>query len=275
MSLSISIIVTTYNRPDALAATLRGLADQRSPTADGGFEVLIADDGSTGETADLIRRLTPAFPVPLEHVWHADQGFRAAAIRNRAIAASSGDYVVLIDGDCIPRPCFVARHRVLAREGMMVGGSRILLSETLTAEVLADDLPIHRWPARRWLVARARGDTNRILPLLWTLPDGRWRCRRPRDWRSLRTFNLGVARQDLLRVDGLDESYVGWGSEDSDLIIRLMHAGVRIKSGRFSSPMLHLWHPPASREAAAGNQDELQEVLRGHRIRARQGLSSA
>tara|TARA_B100002051_G_scaffold270483_1_gene303495 strand:- start:580 stop:828 length:249 start_codon:yes stop_codon:yes gene_type:complete len=81
MALAISVIVTTYNRPDALAATLRGLAAQE----DRQFEVIIADDGSTGDTADAIREIQKTFPVPLQHVWHADQGFRAAAITNRAI----------------------------------------------------------------------------------------------------------------------------------------------------------------------------------------------
>jgi hypothetical protein len=109
--------------------------------------------------------------------------------------------------------------------------------------------------------------------MLLPLPDGGWRCRRPRAWKTLRTFNLGAARADLLLVDGLDEAYSGWGSEDSDLIIRLIHAGIRVKSGRHSSPMLHLWHTPLPRNAAAANRDELQEVLHGHRIRARAGIS--
>ncbi|MAT81959.1 MAG: glycosyl transferase family 2 [Phycisphaerae bacterium] len=268
MALAISVIVTTYNRPDALAATLRGLAAQE----DRQFEVIIADDGSTGDTADAIREIQKTFPVPLQHVWHADQGFRAAAITNRAITRSTGDYIVLMDGDCIPRPCFIGWHRKLAQPGWMVGGNRLLLSEDFTRRILEEEIPVHSWKRSQWIMPRLRGWTNRMLPILFSLPDGSWRCRRPRDWRSLRTFSMAVHREDLLNVNGLDEGFTGWGSQDSDLIIRLMHAGVRIKSGRHSSPVLHLWHAPLSRDDAGNNRSELEQVLKSHRIRARQGL---
>ena len=270
MPSTISVILTTYNRPDALAAALRGLAAQD----DHGFELVIADDGSTGETTDLIREATSSFPVPIHHVWHADQGFRAAAITNKAIAASSGEYLLLMDGDCIPKPCFIRWHRRLAQPGWMVGGTRILLNEAFTSQVLKEDLPVHAWKRTQWIKPRLKGWSNRMLPMLFSLPDGRWRCRRPRDWKSLRTFCMAVWRDDLLRVNGLDEAYTGWGSQDSDLIIRLMHAGVRIKSGRHSSPVLHLWHPERPRDRAQANKDELEAVLKGHRIRARDGISN-
>ena len=83
---------------------------------------------------------------------------------------------------------------------------------------------------------------------------------------------MAVHREDLLNVNGLDEAFIGWGSQDSDLIIRLMHAGVRVKSGRHASPVLHLWHSPLSRDDAAKNRSELEQVLTSHRIRARKGL---
>ena len=268
MTLAISVIVTTYNRPDALAATLRGLAAQ----ADRQFEVIVADDGSTSETSDFIRKIQQTFPVPLQHVWHADQGFRAAAITNRAINQSTGDYIVLMDGDCIPRSCFINWQRKLAEPGWMVGGNRILLEEDFTRRILKEELPVHLWKRNQWIKPRLRGWTNRMLPILVTLPDGRWRCKRPRDWRSLRTFSMAVHREDLFNVNGLDEAYTGWGSQDSDLIIRLMHSGVRVKSGRHASPVLHLWHPPLSRDDAAGNRTELDDVIKSHRIRARKGI---
>ena len=271
MHLPLSIIVTTYNRPDALAMTLRGLAEQQ----EGGFEVLVADDGSSEDTAEMIQEIAANYPAPLQHIWHADQGFRAAAIRNRAIAASSGEYVVLMDGDCIPRPCFTKCHRKLAQKGWIVGGTRLLLSEEFTQTVLDENLPVHRWGRTRWIKPRLQGRTNRVLPMLLPLPDGNWRRRRPQSWKSLRTFNMCVHRSALLDVNGLDESIAGWGSEDSDLVIRLLHAGIRIKSGRHASPVLHLWHPPLSRDSAKENQDGLQEVLQSHRIKARQGLIEA
>jgi len=92
----ISVVITTYNRPDALSLVLRGLAAQRA----GEFEVLVADDGSTPATAEMLDRLKPALNFPLRHVWQPDDGFRAPMARNRASAAATGDYIVFLDGDC-------------------------------------------------------------------------------------------------------------------------------------------------------------------------------
>ena len=103
----ISVIVTTYNREDALEAALRGLARQ----TDRDFEVIVADDGSKPATAELIEAWKRKLGHPLAHVWHEDRGFRAAEIRNRAILAVRGAYCIFLDGDCLARPDFVASHR--------------------------------------------------------------------------------------------------------------------------------------------------------------------
>src|SRR5215212_3540345 len=106
----ISLIVSTYNRPDALGACLRSLSRQ----TDRNFEIAVADDGSGAETRDLVKSWTANSSVPLKHVWQEDRGFRLAEIRNRAIVASAGDYLVFLDGDCIARPDFIVAHRRLA-----------------------------------------------------------------------------------------------------------------------------------------------------------------
>ena len=134
----ISVVVTTYNRPDALRAVLDGLAAQ----ADLDFEVIVADDGSRDDTRALVERTGAGFPVPLSHTWQEDKGFRAGAARNRAAERARGDYLVFLDGDCIPRPDFVACHRALAERGWMVAGNRILLSEAFTATTLRERLPV-------------------------------------------------------------------------------------------------------------------------------------
>src|SRR5947209_4517663 len=109
----ISLIVSTYNREDALAAVLLSLSEQ----SDRGFEVIVADDGSTPATAAVVEHWRARLPVPLRHVWQADCGFRAAEIRNRAILACRGEYCVFLDGDCLARTDFVAAHRRLAQHG--------------------------------------------------------------------------------------------------------------------------------------------------------------
>ena len=134
MGALISVIVSTYNREDALEAVLRSLAHQ----TDRDFEVVVADDGSKPATAELVQAWKAKFGHPLVHVWHEDRGFRAAEIRNRAILASHGAYVIFLDGDCITRPDFVATHRRLAEPGWFVTGNRVLLSPELTTKVLRD-----------------------------------------------------------------------------------------------------------------------------------------
>jgi glycosyltransferase involved in cell wall biosynthesis len=263
----ISVIVTTYNRPDALRAVLDGLAAQR----DRSFEVIVADDGSTASTAELLKKLAPAFPMRLLHVWQEDLGFRAGAARNRAVEHASGDYLIFVDGDCVPRPSFVARHRRLSEPDWMVAGNRVLLSESFTQLALAGGIPLHLLAYREWVRARMRGHVNRTLPLL-PLPFGPLRKLAASHWQRIRTCNLGLWSSDFQRVGGFDESFEGWGYEDSDLAVRLLNAGVRRKDGGFATGVLHLWHREHDRRHEGRNWQLLQERIASGQIRAERGV---
>jgi len=263
----LTVIVTTYNRPDALAAVLDGCLAQ----TDRNFELIVADDGSTRETADVVHGFTSRASFALRHVWQEDLGFRAATIRNRALAATDAQYIVFTDSDCVPAHTFVAQHRRLAEAGWFLSGNRVLLSETFTRKVLERHIPIQDWSWADWVGARGRGEVNRIIPLV-RLPDGGYRKRHPQRWEGVKTCNLSAWRSDLVRVNGLDESYSGWGLEDSDLVIRLLHAGVKHKSVRFAAPVFHLWHKENDRSRLPENQRRLNEVLHSKHIRAREGL---
>jgi glycosyltransferase involved in cell wall biosynthesis len=265
--MSISVVVTTYNRPDALRAVLAGLIGQ----ADRDFEVLVADDGSRDDTRTLVEATARQAGLPVHHVWQEDRGFRAGAARNRATSAASGDYVIFLDGDCVPRPHFITRHRLLAEAGWMVAGNRILLSEGFTRSALAETLPLHRWTDAQWRQARRRGDINRTVPLLH-LPLGPLRKLAAKRWQRVRTCNLGVWRRDLQRVNGFDESFEGWGYEDSDLAVRLINSGVSRKEGAYATGVLHLWHRENDRRAEGENWDRLQRRIRERATRAQRGL---
>lgn len=265
----ISVIVTTYNRDDALDAVLRSLARQ----SDRDFEVVVADDGSKPNTAERLAAWKGKIGQRLEHVWHEDHGFRAAEIRNRAILASRGAYVIFLDGDCIARPDFVASHRRLAEPGWFVTGNRILFSPKLTAQVLREKLAPERWSLARFVAQRLRGGINRIAALL-RLPLGPLRRLRQNAWRGARSANLAVWRSDLTKVDGFDGDYSGWGKEDSDIIVRLLRAGVRRKDGAFATGVLHLWHPEAARDRLAENERKLSDIIASDEIRAQRGLSA-
>ena len=265
----ISVIVTTWNREDALDAVLRSLAVQ----SDRNFEVIVADDGSGEATAQVIEDWKSKLGRPLKHVWQEHRGFRAAEIRNRGILASEGTYCVFLDGDCIARPGFVVTHRMLAEDGWFVTGNRILMSEQLTAKILREKLDPETWGYRDWTRERSRGGINRTVPLE-RLPLGPLRKLRWRAWRGARSCNLGIWRRDLDRVDGFDCAYEGWGREDSDLLVRLLHAGVRRKDGVFATGVLHLWHPTADRSWLTDNDQKLDDVRAGGNISARRGLSA-
>jgi glycosyltransferase involved in cell wall biosynthesis len=264
----ISVIVTTYNREDALAAVLRALARQ----TDANFEVIVADDGSKPATAEVIKRRSTHFKR-LRHVWQEHRGFRAAEIRNRAIVEARGAVCVFLDGDCIPRPDFVALHRSLAEPGWFVAGNRVLLSRALTERVLRDHLEPELWPFSQWMALRMRGEINRIQPL-FALPLGPVRRWGGHAWRSIRSANLAVRRTDLLQVDGFDAAFSGWGREDSDLVLRLMRGGVRRKDGRFGTAVLHLWHPPDDRSRLPINDKLLASAMDSRRMKAAIGLTA-
>lgn len=264
----ISVIVTTYNRPDALALVLAGLRAQ----SERDIEIIVADDGSTEDTGAAIRAAASAAGAPsIRHVWQEDRGFRAGAARNRAAAQAQGDYLIFLDGDCVPRPDFIARHRALAERGWMVAGTRALLSEAFTREALARREPIHLWHPLHWRAAHRRGEINRLLPLA-ALPLGPLRKLASHRWQRVRTCNLAVWRDDFFAVNGFDESFQGWGFEDSDLAVRLLNRGVRRKEGAYAIAVLHLWHRENDRAHEGSNWERLQQRLRSGTTRITPGL---
>lgn len=266
----ISVVITTYNRPDALAAVVEACFSQ----TDKNFEIIIADDGSAANTKDSIDRLRAAAPVPILHVWQSDEGFRAAMARNRATLASSGDYVVFLDGDCIPQRDFIARHRALSRRGYLVSGSRILLSRALTGRVLGGAVDLQTWGLGAKLRARAAGDINKVLQLMVRWPDAGRESKRF-TWRRIKSCNLGVWRSDLDMVNGFDESFLGWGHEDSDLVVRLFNAGVMRKDGAFATEVFHLWHKEAQRDQESSNRKVVLQRAADKTTQATRGLRDA
>jgi glycosyltransferase involved in cell wall biosynthesis len=264
VDVKISVIITTYNRPDALCLVLRGLAAQNA----GDFEVIIADDGSTGETATAIDALRPDLPYELRHVWQADEGFRAPMARNRAAAAAQGAYMIFLDGDCLPLVDFIAMHRSLAYEGWFVSGNRVLLSQDFSERVLREQTELWRWGAGQWMAARLSGRVNRLTPLL-----RRVNWSRPRaDWIGAKTCNLAAWHSDFLSINGFDEDFIGWGYEDSDFVQRLLNAGRRRRTTRWAVPVLHLWHPGQDRGRERANFARLEHTMASGSIRATRGV---
>jgi len=264
----ISVIITTYNWPDALYLCLQSLNNQE----DNNFEIIIADDGSTQKTRELINAFKQNTSITIQHVFQDDLGFRAGTIRNKATAASKGDYLIFLDGDCIVQPNFISRHRQLAEKGFWIPGNRILLSQNYTSKILTKNILLHTKPTAFFLAQWLKGNINRILPLLY-LPFNYFRYLQPLQWQKAMTCNLAVWKTDFIAVNGFDEQFEGWGYEDSDLVIRLIHQGIKRKEGRFAIPVLHLWHNQNDRSQHDSNYHRLMGRLKNASfIRAEKGI---
>jgi len=264
----ISVIVTTYNWPNALEASISSLFAQN----DRHFEIIIADDGSTDETKVLIEQLTQQNNIPIKHAYHEDSGFRAGTIRNKAVHLSSGDYLIFIDGDCSVFPDFIKKHRQLAEPGYFVPGNRILLSPSYTVTVLSNKIPLYSQSTLFYIQQWLLQNINRITPLIYN-PFSFLRYRNPNRWEKAMTCNLAMYKQDFIAVNGFDEAFEGWGYEDSDLVIRLIHNGIKRKEGRFAIPVLHHWHKQNDQSKHDENFDRLTLRLNDKNfIKAVQGI---
>ena len=230
------------------------------------YEIICVNDCSTDDTEAEISAVMKT-NTRIKYLRNDKNLGKGGSIK-KAVTLAVGDYIIFTDGDCIPLADFVARHRLLSEPGCFLSGNRLLLSQAFTQQVLREKIPIHVWQLGKWLKARFQGGINRLTPLL-RLPDLDWlRKRAPQRWQGAKTCNLSAYRADLLRVNGLDESYTGWGQEDSDLVVRLIRAGLINKSARFAAPVLHLWHKENDRSHLAENQLRLQQVLHATHIRA-------
>lgn len=266
--MKVSLIIITYNWPAALACGLESVAAQtRLPD-----EVLIADDGSGSETAAVIARAREHFPVPLKHIWQEDRGFRAAQARNRGIAASQGDYIVMLDGDMILHPDFIADHLMLAERGFFLQGGRLKANQMESHRLLAGGKPVYA----PWAQANFHefDGTKRLYafraPFL-----ARWKAR-SRSGGRVMSCNMSVWREDLLYVNGFDERMEGYGAEDRELVVRLENAGLRRRALKWCALAMHLEH----RSRAQGNGDDpshpnnqlLRQSIERRLVRCEQGI---
>ncbi len=264
MFAKLSLIITTYNWPDALELVLQSVRQQNELP----FEVIIADDGSTEQTRQLIDRKKTNFPCLFKHVWQEDNGYQGARIRNKAVKASEGDSLIFIDGDCVLRADYIEQQKRLAKPGYFIAGNRVLLSETYTRELLNQSIDITRKNAFDF----DRNQLNRRWALL-RLPFDAFRRTQTRQWKGAKTCNLSLPRENFIAVNGFDESFEGWGHEDSDLVIRLINNGVKRMSGRFALTVLHLWHRTIKSSDQTNNWDKLLQTLNSNRHLAQQGIN--
>lgn len=276
MTAAISIVVSTYEWPEALDGVLHAISEARDPPVD----VSVADDGSGPTTAEVVERRRADFPCTLRHVWQPNGAWRKSRILNRAARETEGDYLVFLDGDCLPRRSFLAATRRAALEGWFLASKRLHLSVELSRSVLAGKSYPWRWSTPRWLLGSPRevlsapretGGIGLLVPI---------RDRR-RPWRPDEPdfsppydgygFYFGVHRADFERVNGFDMRFTGWGGEDEDIAARLRRSGLRCGWPGPHATMLHLWHPE-KRGTMPSNDPLVRETLAGTHVEAIRGL---
>lgn len=262
----ISIVITTYNRSDALKCVLRALEQQ----TDTNFEVVVADDGSTDAHVAQVQAAQQSLHFPITHVWHPDVGFTAAKVRNLGVAASAGAYLILLDGDCVPDVDFVAQHRLLAEPRCFINGSRVLLTEAFTREALSGRVDlVHQSPAT-WLMWRVRKQCSKWVGWM-RLPDISLRRQPDFKWKGIRSCNMSLWKSDYVAVNGFDETFVGWGHEDADFVLRLHNADLTRKNGFFATEVYHLWHRESNRDMENQNAQRVRERIHSKQIQATLG----
>lgn len=255
-----SLIIATYNWPEALELSLMSALNQSLMPS----EIIVADDGSTEETRVLVDRFKAISTVPLIHVWQEDEGFRLAKIRNRAIAASKGDYVIQVDGDIIMHPDFVKDHVDFARKGSYVSGSRVNMSPELSKRLQTEKTTK--------VSVFSKGTSNFLnglhLPFLSRFQENY----RKEDLYYVRGCNMAFWREDLVKVNGYNEALQGWGREDNEISCRLNNIGNVRRIAKFRAIEFHQYHNERSRDSLSKNDDLLHRTIEEKLTRCEKGL---
>jgi glycosyltransferase involved in cell wall biosynthesis len=244
----VSLIVTTYNRPEALLLVLESIRKQSIQPS----EVIIADDGSEDTTKSLIDEFRKSTKLKIIHSYQEDLGFRVSESRNRAISIASSEYVVLIDGDMILHSEFIHDHVINVQHGYFIQGSRVLLSPNKTEKIIkTKEIAFH---------FLSYGIKNRFNAIHSNLLSKLFSNRR-NYLKSIRTCNMSFFRQDCIDVNGFNNEFKGWGREDSEFVVRLFNKGINRKTLKFSAIQYHLWHDEVNRKSLLKNDLLLQKVV--------------
>jgi len=249
MNPEISIIISTYNSPDWLLKVLIGYQCQSLQN----FEIVIADDGSRQETIDLINKMQQELSYPIVHVWHKDNGFQKSQILNKAILKCSAPYIIMSDGDCIPRKDFVQVHNNYKEEGYFLSGGYFMLPMSISESITNEDIEAQKCFDINWLKSKglessfknnklsSRGFKSKLLNKI-TPTNASWNGHNASGW-----------KEDILKVNGFDER-MQYGGQDRELGERLFNLGIKSKQIRYSAVCVHLDHPRGYK-----NQDSIDK----------------
>ena len=254
-----SLVITTYNFKEALEVVLLSILKQTIYPN----EIIIADDGSGDDTRQLINKFVSQCKLPIIHSWQEDDGFRAAASRNKAIAKASYAYIILIDGDMILHRDFIKDHLFNAQKGYFIQGSRVLLKEDKSQEVLKKKVTTFSF-FERGLDNRKNAIKFKLLTNILSYGT--------KKLRGIKTCNISFFREDCMSVNGFNEDFVGWGREDSEFVIRLMNKKIFRKNIKFSAIAYHIYHNESSKKTLDKNDAILENTFSKKLIFCQNGI---
>ena len=224
---AVSIIIPFYNGIDWLEMIFVAFGKQTFKD----FEVIVADDGSREDVVARLEELMARQPFPVTHLWQEDCGFRKNRMLNKAVVQSRAEYLIFLDGDCIPHRKFVEEHCKARREGFVVAGRRVdlpaALSEGMSVGKVASPGFERKlvWPLLYAGIVRGEKHMENCIRI--TSPTLRRRFIRQR-YEGILGCNFSMYKSDLLKANGFDERYVNPGTgEDTDLEDRLVRLGIR------------------------------------------------
>lgn len=256
---STTLIIATYNWPQALELCLLSVLNQRVLPN----QIIIADDGSGSPTANLINHFKTLFTIPLLHVWHEDNGFRKTIILNQAIQQAPSDYIIQIDGDIILHPKFINDHLNTAQKNFFVKGSRVILNERFSNNILAN-----KNVKFNIFFSKNRNKLNGIrLPFLTPLLKGK-----PGKTNDIRGCNFAFWKTHFIAINGYNNDLNGWGHEDIEFAARLVNLGVNRKNIKFKAVCYHLYHQIFARDQENNNLLVYNQVVKNGLVKCTNGL---
>lgn len=262
MSLSVSLVISTYNWPEALLLCLKSVSKQTQLPA----EIIIADDGSGYATQRAIDSMREAFPIPIHHVWQEDEGFRKALILNKALGRASSEYIIQIDGDVILDRNFIEDHLSEAEEGTFIRGTRAHVKKEVLPEVFAQQ--------RVEFSVFEKGIKNKFNAIRF--PSMAWLFTKKKNCsKSVRGSNIAFWKKDFVQVNGYSNDLQGWGHEDEELAARLVHSGILKKGLKFKAVQFHLMHSASPRSHYQLHRFSLTKTLAMRIKRCRNGYQEA
>lgn len=255
-----TLLITTYNWTNALEIVLMSV-ENLTLMPD---EIIIADDGSTKETEDVIKKWQNKLKTPIIHSWQEDIGFRAAASRNKAIAKATGDYIIMIDGDLILHPNFIKEHIDHCKMNQFTIGTRVLLKEEYSKQLLVKKNITFSIDSNNILANSKNIINNSFLSKFFSY--------KTTSYKQARSCNMACFKADLIKVNGFNEDFIGWGREDTELVVRLLNAKIIRKNIKFNTNVLHIFHQESARKMLPVNDLILEKTIIEKLIRCQNGL---